>query len=138
MCKKANIDKFYNSFNALVEYWFDDKESSQLITQMSDYVIETGHNAKPLNSLAMQTAKNGGKFRQFFRIIFMPYKDLKILYPIIIKHKILTPFCQIARWCSRIKNNKGRRAINRLKQTKRLDKDRLARAKYLICELELN
>ena len=43
--------------------------------------------------------KKGGRFKYALSKIFIPYNVIKFHYPILQKHRWLTPFMQVRRWC---------------------------------------
>ena len=62
-------------------------------------------------------SKNDGKgtVGYIFQRMFMPYSSLKKAYPILVKHKWLMPFCQMARWFKLVTGEKTKKAIEEIR-----------------------
>ena len=54
----------------------------------------------------MEQVKAGSRIKYVFLRVFMPYKLLTRQYPILEKHPILLPFCQILRWLRILTRNR--------------------------------
>ena len=50
------------------------------------------------NRIALQQQKQGGRFRYALSKIFIPYEVIKFHYPILQKHRFLTPVMEVRRW----------------------------------------
>ena len=99
LLKEGHLLTFYESICELGELWFDCKKTdNDAVLEMEKYILLGGMYGTKKQTAVSKQVKKGGKFKYFWSRIFMPYKNLAILYPIIKKYKILTPFCQIARW----------------------------------------
>lgn len=95
----SELDRFYSKITELGEYWFgNEKQADSVVLEMEKYVLLGGTYGVNGQSAVFKRAKNGGRLRYFFSRLFLPYDNLAVLYPVVKKHKILTPFCQIARW----------------------------------------
>ena len=99
LLKEAGLDAFYRAMVSLSEYWFGDESSPLPIVQDAEkFILLGGAYGTSGQGAITRQVKRGGKFKYFWSRVFMPYENLAILYPVIKKHKILTPFCQVARW----------------------------------------
>ena len=134
LCEQAGIAKFYEGLIQLSEAWFSGVEHNALTREMEDYIIDGGVYGTMENKLSVKT-RNRGKIGYFIALAFLPYENMKVLYPVLGKHKILLPFCWVRRWC-RIAfggmSQAGRHAI----KTKVSKKD-VQKASQLLSELEL-
>lgn len=136
LLENAELKKFYDTVVSLSEYWFGD------LTNVSDTVLEAEkfillggvYGTKKQNALSKQV-KSGGKFGYFIRRIFMPYESLAILYPVIKKYKILTPFCQILRWFGAI--FKAKRIRKEIKNVSMTSEEQVLRLEILLKKLEI-
>ncbi|MBO5262509.1 MAG: nucleotidyltransferase family protein [Clostridia bacterium] len=114
LLEETGLTKFYSAMVRLGEHWFGHETSKDKdILEMEMYILLGGVYGTKKQGAGAKQVKKGGKFKYFWSRIFMPYKNLVILYPIIKKHRILTPFCQIARWFSVI--FKGKRIAREIK-----------------------
>lgn len=97
--KQAELYEFYRVVNSLASYWMDqDETEEQIVLAVEKYVLLGGAYGTRSQNAAVGRVKKGGRLKYFWSRIFMPYESLAILYPVIKRHRILTPFCQIARW----------------------------------------
>ena len=97
--KQAELYEFYRVVNSLAYYWMDqDETEEQIVLAVEKYVLLGGAYGTRSQNAAVGRVKKGGRLKYFWSRIFMPYESLAILYPVIKRHRILTPFCQIARW----------------------------------------
>jgi len=136
LLKRAELDRFYSAVMELGEYWFDDKSTpSNAVLKMEKYILLGGAYGTGKQGAAAKQIKNGGKFKYFWTRVFMPYESLAILYPIIKRHKIMTPFCQIARWFSVI--FKGKRIKKEIKEVTAVSKEQVDSTRALLNELGL-
>ncbi len=95
---EAGITKFsVEAFNT-AHAWFGNGSWDDTTTLMSDYIFDAGIYGTFENQVAASLAHNGTKFKNLAERIFMPYNKLKVIYPIIKKYPILTPWFEVQRW----------------------------------------
>ncbi len=136
MLEKAKLVKFYNTVISLGKYWFDnEKNVSQAVLEAEKYILLGGAYGTGKQGAVSKQIKKGGKFRYFWSRIFMPYESLAILYPVIKKHKILTPFCQIARWFGSL--FKSKRIAKEIKNVTGADREQIEKTRKLLDDLGL-
>ena len=117
LLKKCNLYKFYIEVNNLLGVWFLDKEKTETSLNFENYILQGGVYGTLDNSVKLNRAKKSSKKSYILSRIFLPYDKLKLIYPILEKHKILTPFYQVRRWFKlifkkRIKKTKLELSIN--------------------------
>ena len=98
LLKKAELYTFTKEAEHLFDVWFNDAEHTELSKEVHKYILLSGVYGNLENAAVTAQIKNGGKFKTVFKRIFMPYKELKTAYPVLIKYPVLTPFYQIRRW----------------------------------------
>ena len=113
LLKKANLIPFYQATMDLIKVWFDCQEHSSLTQQMEEYVLIGGVYGTIKNSAKVKSAKGESKTTSLFKLIFLPRKNLEIIYPNLRKHPLLLPFYQVKRWF-RIFNRKKRKHVSDL------------------------
>ena len=107
--KEADIESFASAVEATSEFWFGEGEYSELVSSIEEYIINAGMYGDMTNRVAIQKTKRGGKLGYLKSRIFLPYDKLKHIYPILQKHPILYPLCQVRRWFRLFrKDTKGR------------------------------
>ena len=70
--------------------------------QMEAYILRGGVYGNNENRITVQQQKKGGRFKYVLSKIFIPYDVIKFHYPILQKHRWLTPFMEVRRWCKLI------------------------------------
>ena len=134
LLEEACLSRFYNAISDLGEYWFG-KGNAEGLEEIEKYILLGGAYGSGKQASSTRLAKKGGRFRYFWSRIFLPYESLAILYPVIKHHKILTPFCQIARWFGAIfKGNKVKREIKNVVGT---NKEQAEKTRKLLDSLGL-
>ena len=133
---QTELVKFYQALSTLGEYWFGGEvRADQTVLEMEKYILLGGVYGTAQQSAVTGQIKKGGKFKYFWSRIFMPYESLVILYPIIKKHKILTPFCQIARWFGAL--FKRKRISREVKRVAGTEREQIEKTKKLLNDLGL-
>ena len=136
LLKEAGLTKFYCSIKSLAEYWFGSlTEVDKTVLEIERFILLGGVYGTKKQGAAAKQVKKGGKLKYFWSRIFMPYRSLVILYPVIKKHKILTPFCQIHRWFSVI--FKGKRIAKEIKNVSGVTQEQADRTERLLNDLEI-
>ena len=134
--EKTELTKFYSAILELGETWFGEEQSEkEEIKSMELYILLGGVYGTKEQGMVSKQIKKGGKFKYIWSRIFMPYRDLAILYPVIKKHKLLTPFCQIARWFKAIFNRK--KIAKEVKIASSVNQDQVDATKKLLESLDL-
>ena len=72
-----------------------------------------------------------------FSRIFISHEQLKRYYPILEKHKILTPFMQVRRWFSLLKPGVFKMAKKEIKANKNIDKENAKKMKEFLDDIGL-
>jgi hypothetical protein len=98
MLKTCSLVKFYEGMHALACAWFQGEPLQEKYADMQAYILGGGIYGTMQNRIAVEHVKAGGRRKYLWRRIFMPYSELKKVYPALEKHKWLTPFYQVRRW----------------------------------------
>ncbi len=96
--KEAGLYTFTKETEHLFDVWFNDGEHTELSKEIQKYILFSGVYGSLDNIAMVDQIKNGGRFKAVLKRIFLPYAELKITYPILVKYPVLTPFYQIKRW----------------------------------------
>lgn len=108
LLEKGNLLKFAESSRLLSKVWFDNAEHTDVTKQMEDYILRGGVYGNNENAVAVQQQKKGGRIKYALSKIFLPYDRLKYYYPILQKHRWLTPFIEVRRWVKIIFSGQAR------------------------------
>lgn len=91
--------KFARAAEKLSEVWFSGVPMDDRSKQLNDYILRAGLYGDFENRAALGQARKGGKLRYVLtQRVFLPYDYLKAEYPVLQKHKWLTPVYQVVRW----------------------------------------
>lgn len=138
LCREAKIETFYEYVIQLSEVWFGESSHTPVTSAMEKYILHGGTYGTKDNSIAMeQTMQGGGHTRYIRGRIFMPYGTLKIKYPILERHKYLTPVYQVVRWGKMLSSGKFKKYIAELHLSKRINQEQLDSAEKLLEALKL-
>ena len=116
--EEGGLLKFANTARKLSNVWFDAETVDELLMQTQNFILHGGVYGSTDNRVALQQKKKGGQFGYLLSRVFIPYTKLKRYYPILEKHRWLTPVMQIRRWFMLLDPNvaqmaKSEMAVNR-------------------------
>ncbi len=99
---QGGLLKFANAARRLCAIWFENAQYDPVMQQMAEYILRGGVYGNDENRISFQRQKQGGSIRYALSRVFVPYEQMKRYYPIVQKHRWLTPFMQLRRWCALI------------------------------------
>lgn len=99
---KGNLLKFANAARKLSKVWLESADMDSVSWQMQDYILSGGVYGNNQNRIIVNQQKKGGRVKYALSKIFIPYNVIKFHYPVLKKHRWLTPFMQVRRWCKLI------------------------------------
>lgn len=122
LCREAGIERFYDRMRAINACCFDNMPLDADSRDVLDYVIYAGDYAAEDDGREAMRAGREKRWRQIFHYIFVPYRELVVIYPAA-RRKILVPFFQVRRWFDRLfVQKRGKAARRRMKRMKSHDK----------------
>ncbi|MBQ8817851.1 MAG: nucleotidyltransferase family protein [Clostridia bacterium] len=124
--------KFTNAARSLASVWFNGAEHTETTSQMEQYLLFGGVYGNMENRVALQQQKKGGKFKYIVSRIFLPYSTIKFHYPILQKHRWLTPVMQVRRWFKLIFRGGLKRSINEINVNAKMSDDKKESATELL------
>jgi hypothetical protein len=101
LLREAELEKFEENACKLARHWFGDAPEVQpdpLLLHMETYVLNGVADRARTQCMVIHQERAGGKARYFAQRIFLPYETMTILYPVLHKHKWLTPILEVHRW----------------------------------------
>ena len=102
----CHLTEFEKNAEKLCEYWFEGKTSpEEKIKKMSRYAAVSGWVGTEQQAKSTELAETAGrssstklaKLKKCIDIVFSPYESMAARYPVLEKHKWLTPFCRLHR-----------------------------------------
>ncbi len=105
---ECSLEKFYDNVIALTEVWFSGEEHTALTRQMENHLLYNAFCGDAEKGVMLQRGRQGGRFSYIMHRIFMPYRLLKIRYPVVAKCPLLLPLFEVVRWVSFLFGKKDR------------------------------
>lgn len=115
LLEKADIYRFAEEISKLAEICFSGKPKDEFSDTILSYIFSGGIYGTSQNKIAVKKSKSKSTLLYAFQRLFLPYKSMVILYPILHKLPFLLPFCWIARWCKMLFGGKAKHTIRELK-----------------------
>lgn len=108
LLEKGGLLQFAKASESLSEVWFSGAEPTKMDVAVSDYILRASLYGDKANRAALGQAKSGSKLKYLLtQRVFMPYSYLKDEYPVLKKHKWLTPWYQVVRWFKMLRRRGG-------------------------------
>lgn len=114
LLEKGGLLTFAKQVEKLSEVWFENYEYNDITRKLENYVINGGVYGTTENRIVVQQHKRGGKFKYALSRIFLSYDIIKFDYPILQKHRWLTPIMEVRRWFRLIFGGKLRSSLHEL------------------------
>ncbi len=127
----GGLGVFAKQAELLSEIWFGNAQHTQVTKQMEEYILRGGLYGADANRVVVQQQKRGGKVRYALSKIFLPYEVIKYHYPILQKHKALTPIMEVRRWAKLIFCGHLKRTVKELKYNSTISEDVAAETRSL-------
>ena len=134
---KGGLLKFAKAAEKLSRVWFDGAEPDALTEQMQAYILGGGVYGNHVNRVTVQQQKQGGRLRYALSKIFLSYDVLKFHYPILQKHRWLTPLMQVRRWCKLVFCGHAKRTLWELKYSQNIHEAAADRTHQFLQDLGL-
>lgn len=128
----GGLSVFAKQAELLSEVWFGNAKHTEITKQMEEYILRGGVYGTNTNRVAVQQQKRGGKLKYALSKIFIPYDVIKFHYPILQKHRWLTPIMEVRRWGKLIFCGHLKRTVNELKYNSTISEDAATKAQALL------
>lgn len=106
---------FDRSARKLAEIWFGEEKMDTPSHYFAGYILRGGNFGNMTNRVAIRQSKEGGRWRYMLKRVILPYDLIKYYFPILQKHKWLTPWYQIVRWWNLLTRGNVRHSIGEVK-----------------------
>ncbi len=129
LLEKGGLLKFADTVRALCKVWFAREVHTDITRCAEEFIIAGGIYGTSDARILIQQQKKGGKLGFALSKIFLPYDALKLVYPVLQKHKWLTSVMQVRRWlrlifCGHFKRSMHELASNASISKKEADETR--------------
>ena len=122
LLSKGGLLEFSRVARKLSEVWLGGKEHDEQTLAVQEYVFKGGVYGSIDSYVALQQKKTGGRAGFILSRIFMPYEKMKKYYPILEKHRWLTPAMQVRRWFRLVNPDAMNRAKKEMAANSSVDK----------------
>lgn len=117
LLSRGGLLLFARVARALCRIWFGEGVHDSVTEKMQAFVLRGGVYGNTENRVAVHREKKGGRVKYLLSKIFLSYDILKFQYPILQKHKVLTPVMEVRRWgkllfCGHLKRTVSEMRLN--------------------------
>ena len=137
LLEKGGYLQFERGARELSEVWFSENEETALTKQMEGYVLHGGVYGTIDNRIAVDQAKKKSRFHYWLSRIFLPRRQLKLMYPVLEKHKYLTPVFWIVRLVQKLFGGGVKKSIREINASNSLSDTRREQTAKMLKELGL-
>ena len=124
--------QFETAAEKLSEMWFSGVEMDVLSKKLESFILEGGVYGTTKSLVTVSQSRKGNKVKYMLSRIFLPYQRLKYQYPILQKHRWLTPVYQVVRWCKLLFNGGLKRSMHEMRINATLSPEEIGSAEELI------
>ena len=115
LLEKAGIYRFASEMSNLSEICFSDRHKDDFTDIFLSYVFDGGVYGTAKNKITIKKAKTNNTFIYALKRLFLPYRKMAFLFPILKKVPILLPFCWGIRFIKMLFGGKARTTMNEIK-----------------------
>ena len=137
LLEKGGLLKFADAARKLSNVWFDKAEHDNITKQTEEYILRGGVYGNSENRVTLQQQKQGGRIKYALSKIFIPYDVIRFHYPILQKHKWLTPIMEVRRWGKLIFCGHLKRTVKEMRYNNSISKDKAQSAREFLNSLGL-
>lgn len=112
---KAGIYQFAVKMSELSELCFTTNQRDDFFDCVLKYIFQGGVYGSRENHVAVSKNQAGSSAAYVLKRLFLPYKTMVLLYPVLKKAPILLPFCWVARIFNAIFAGKSKRIVSEVK-----------------------
>lgn len=131
LLRQAGILQFAKEMHTLAERCFTSADATVTDDSVLRYVIHGGVYGNEENHVAVKKEETKTTFRYVIERVFMPYKHMKRLYPVLEKASILLPVFWVVRGVQILFGERRKKAISELITAGRTSDERLEEIKTL-------
>lgn len=129
LLEKAGIYRFAQHMSALATQCFSTDEAVD--DPALEYIFKGGIYGSLQNKVTVQKEATGSTLSYALKRIFLPYKTMVSVYPVLKKAPYLLPFYHVARWLRILFGGRARHAVSELTHTIDVSEKEMAQVKAL-------
>ncbi len=138
LCREAELDTFRKNVYALIDVWLEGKEHTELTYKMESFIFGGGVYGTMTNRVILEQAQSGGRVKNLIYRLFLPYGILKQRYPVLDKHKWLTPVFWVVRWFDTLRKGRLKTSARELRANSGNSGEDVKRAERFLTDVGLN
>ena len=136
-CAMCDIKIFADYAVKIARIWMEDEEHDEITMKMQERIMHNGLYGTKESNVTSRNTEVACKGNYVLYRLFMPRRDLCILYPRLEKYPFLYPYYVIKRWTRLLDGKRARNAINEMKIHKGITKESIQSEKELFDRLGL-
>lgn len=134
---QGKLLKFAQEAGNLSKVWFDGVQYNEISRQMEYFILKGGVYGSIENRIMFQQQKKGGRIKYLMSKIFIPYEELQYHYPILQKHRWLTPIMEIRRWFKLISVRHAKATIGKVKYNQNISGEKNSSVEQFLSNIGL-
>ncbi len=135
-CERGGLSTFAEQMCALTDVWFGDGEHTDITRGAEQFILYGGAYGSHAQGSASEAARYGTAVA-VWRKVWMPYTDLKRVYPQVEDKPYLVPYYQAHRILTGFKQGRGAGAIDQLRAVGEQRDEVVAATRALLSDLGL-
>ena len=137
LLRTGGLSQFADVLRKMNLCWIENEEYDEVSYQMQEYILYGGAYGTSENRVAIQQKKHGGRFGYLMSRVFIPYVRLRRYYPILEKHRWLTPVMQVRRWFMLLKPDAANRTKREIALNRSMNQERAKEMKRFLDDIGL-
>lgn len=135
---KLKIAKFVSAIENLANFWFNNAPCDELTSDLADFIFSSGVYGTVQNSTLTALSKTN-KVKYFFSRLFLPFSNMKRIYPSLNKCVLHLPFLYVHRLVKAVFDKKQKvKAKSELKTLVSSNSDKSEEISELFKKLQIN
>ena len=137
LLEQGRLLKFANAARRLSRIWFSGEAHDAVTRQMEAYILRGGVYGNAENRILVQQQKKGGRAGYALSKVFVPYDVIRFHYPILQKHRWLTPVMEVRRWFKLLFCGHAKRSLRELRFNRAISAEEADAAKDFLEKIGL-
>ncbi|MBQ7936817.1 MAG: nucleotidyltransferase family protein [Clostridia bacterium] len=131
LLKKAGIYKFAVEMSSISNKCFTVNVRDAVSDLVLKYIYSGGVYGSAENNIAVEKSKTNSSVVYVLKRMFLPYKFMTLIYPILKKVPFLLPFCWVARWIKAIFKGKSKQIISEVSRANNISNNKIEEIKEI-------
>ena len=138
MLEYAGLKDYAERSSKMARIWFAGEARDEFYNTYERHIVRGGIYGTGELKIIIQRDRDGGKLGYAKKRIFLSYETLKEMYPVIKKHKWLTPVFEVVRWFRIIFGGKFKLSMTELSKNASISNEETKIAAAMLDELGLS